>query len=261
MLHAHQVLLNRGLQDLNPILAGHSESPAGEHIIPDARLGTLIHYVTEGRGTLHLNSKNYSVHAGQAFIILPGQVASYTADKRDPWKYRWVGFTGALAEQFAILPPVFEVTDDMFTYLRVIDEGNQSLPYQLAADLFVLYSKLLYSDSKRPNYVQMVTEYIQAYYMRPLTVQEIADHVGLNRYYLSKHFKKRTGRSIQEQILDVRLSEARRYLLLGYSVKETAALCGYSAASIFSKLFKKEYDMSPTEWRQNYFETVGKIWV
>lgn len=249
MSHEYQILLNRNLQDLNPVFAGYSQCPPGRYIIPDHRQSTLIHCVLKGCGTFYLNSTEFQVHAGQAFIILPGQAASYQADKKDPWYYRWVGFTGSLAESFSELPPVFDLEDDMFLHLTHTDFEDEGLAYHLASDLFSLYGKLLRQDSKRTNYVQKVLEYIQTNYARALTVQEIADHVNLNRYYLSRYFKKHTGRSIQEQILDVRLSEARRYLILGYPVKETAFLCGYSAASIFSKLFKKEYNMSPSEFR------------
>lgn len=246
-----QFLLNKNLQDINPIFAGFNDCIPEQHIIPDARNCTLIHYVVKGCGTFHLHNEDYPVHGGQAFIIQPGQTASYTSDKNDPWSYRWVGFTGDRTDRFSALPPVFDVSDDMFVNLRKMKEEDDSIAYYLAADLFVLYGKFLNNHSRRPNYVQMVSDYIQAYYSKPLSVQEIADHVCLNRYYLSRLFHKKTGRSIQEQILDVRLSEARRYLTLGYSVKETASLCGYSAASIFSKLFKKEYGISPSDYQKS----------
>ena len=249
MTQAYQVLLNRNLQDLNPVFAGWSQNEPGWHVIPDHRHSTLIHYVIAGCGMLHLGSASYPVHAGQAFIITPGQTASYTADKKQPWQYCWLGFTGSLSESFSALPSVFDVPEDTFRNLKSMDLNDEGLVYHLAADLFSFYGKYLRSESKRPNYVKMVADYIQLNYASPITVQEIADHVGLNRYYLSRHFKNKTGRTIQEQILDVRLSEARRYLMLGYSVKETASQCGYSAASIFSKLFKKEYQISPSEFK------------
>lgn len=251
MSYERQVLLNKNLQDINPVFAGHSTCPSGQHIIPDHRHSTLIHYVSSGCGMFHLANRSYPVHAEQAFIILPGQTASYTADKTDPWVYRWVGFTGALSESFSALPPVFDVSEDLFVQLKNANFDDKGLVYHLASDLFYIYGKLLSSDSTRPNYIQTVCDYIQLNYSKPLTIQEIADHVGLNRYYLSRYFKQKTGRTIQEQILDVRLSEARRYLMLGYSVKETASLCGYSAASIFSKLFKKEYDVSPSDYKSH----------
>ena len=249
MSHEFQILLNRNLQDLNPVFAGWSYCPSGQHIVPDHRHNTLIHYVVSGCGMLHLGSVSYRVCAGQAFIIFPGQMASYTADKDDPWHYRWIGFTGSLAESFFSLPPVFDVPENMFRNLKSINFQDDGLVYHLAADLFSFYGQFLRSSTQKPNYVQMVADYIQLNYAKPLTVQEIADHVGLNRNYLSRYFKYKTGRTIQAQILDVRLSEARRYLMLGYSVKETSDLCGYSAPSIFSKLFKREYNMSPSEFR------------
>lgn len=249
MSYMYQSLMNKNLQDLNPVLAGRSACPPGCHTIPDARHSTLIHYVAKGKGTLHLGQKNYPVREQQAFIILPGQAASYTADLDDPWEVCWVGFTGQLSEAFGRLSPVFDVPEEMFINLKTADLEAEGAAYHLAADLFYIYGTYLHVNAKRLDYIRAALEYIQANYAEALTVQQIADHVGLNRYYLSRLFKKKTSRSVQEQILDVRLSEARRYLILGYSVKETAMLCGYSAPSIFSKLFKKEYGMSPSAWK------------
>ena len=79
---------------------------------------------------------------------------------------------------------------------------------------------------------------------------EYALGVGVTApFYLSKLFKEKTGHTLQYHILTIRLAEAKRYLLLGFTVKEVAALCGFKDVANFSKLFKREFGMNPTQWR------------
>ena len=97
--------------------------------------------------------------------------------------------------------------------------------------------------------IQRAIDYIEVSYMHPLTIKDIADFVGLNQYYLSKLFKEKTGHTLQQHILDVRLAEAKRYLLLSYAVKEAATLSGFKDVANFSKIFKREFGRNPTQWR------------
>ena len=100
----YQLLLGRSFQDLDPVVAGEAALEGGECVGPIRYSYTLIHFVRHGRGVLKLQSGEYPVCAGQAFLILPGDLASYTADEADPWTYQWIGFSGSLAHDFAMLP-------------------------------------------------------------------------------------------------------------------------------------------------------------
>ena len=64
-------------------------------------------------------------------------------------------------------------------------------------------------------------DYIQSTYSQKISVEAIAAQLGLDRRYLSQQFKKQTNYTIQGYILNVRITEAKRHLLMGYSIKET----------------------------------------
>ena len=250
MAYAFQHLMNENLTDLNPILAGESQCVSEQYNLPDAQKATLIHYVIQGTGTLYSRGGSHRVGPGQAFIILPDEPASYQADKKDPWKYRWVGFTGTLASRFSVLPPVFDAPEDMFRHAASLIEPDENLPYQLASDLFLIYSQLIRPQKQKRDYIRATIDYIQTSYMNKLTLQSIASHVGMNPDYLSRVFRKKTGMTLQAHILDVRINEAKRYLMLGYSVKESADLCGFNDPATFTRLFKKLGNPTPTVWRK-----------
>jgi AraC-like DNA-binding protein len=85
--------------------------------------------------------------------------------------------------------------------------------------------------------------------MRSIRIEDIAKQLNLDRRYLTRLFKEKTGQSIQEYLIQVRLEEAVQCLQNGYSVSDTAILCGYEDVSNFSKMFKKRYGISPAQMK------------
>lgn len=244
-MHAHRWLLtNRHLQDMNPLIAGEQACDPGHSFGPSIRAYTLIHYVFSGEGTFCARGKAYPVRAGQAFLILPGEVTTYTADAQDPWCYRWIGFDGGLSRRFAELPPVFDLSEDVFD--RIFPPRDGAMPeYHMAAGLLGLYAALFPANSSANAHVRKVESLIRAAYMHRVRVEELAREMNLDRRYLTRLFKEKTGRSIQEYLVHVRMEEARRCLAQGYNVQTAARLCGYEDVSNFSRMYKKHYGHSP----------------
>lgn len=244
------ILTNRHLLDLNPLIAGEEECAPGHSFGPAVRRFFLLHYVRRGRGTYYAYGGVYPVEAGQAFLILPGEVTTYTADESDPWHYQWIGFDGALAERFRQLPPVFSVQDPVFRdiFRRM---GDASVwEYHIASGLLRLYAELFSGESRGNSHVKRVENYIRSAYMERITVEQIARQMNLDRRYLSRLFKEKTGQTIQEYLLSVRLEAACLCLQEGRSVQEAAQLCGYEDVSNFSKMFKRRYGKSPAYWKK-----------
>ena len=245
-MHFKELLLtNRKLQDLNPLIAGEEACAPGHSFGPAIRKYTLIHYVLRGKGTLYARGGAHAVHAGQAFVILPEEVTTYTADMDDPWYYCWVGFDGALAARFSELPPVLDLPEIFFGRIIRMSEPPSTVEYLLAAELLSLYAHLFTENRSGHSHVRRVENYILSNYMNPIRVEQIAGELCLDRRYLSRLFKAEKGCSIQEYLIQVRLEEAERLLLRGSSVKEAAFLAGYDDVSNFSKIFKKRIGRTP----------------
>lgn len=246
------LFVNRKFSDLNPILYGCESCEPGHSFGPSVRKYTLIHYVEKGKGTLYKYGNAYPVKAGEAFVILPQEVTIYTADTEDPWTYRWIGFDGALCENVGKLSPVIKVPNKLFPYLSPEDEQNpEMIGYRLASQLFALYGAVFSGDKHSNHYVRKVIDYINSSYMREVRVEEIADRLSLDRRYLSRLFKQKTGQTVQDYLITVRMEAACRLLSNGRSVTEAATLCGYPDVCNFSKMFKRIYGVSPKKWKIN----------
>ena len=240
-------LTDRGLRDLNPVDAGEEVCKSGKSFGPHTRKYTLIHYVLRGKGTLYARGKAFPVEAGQAFLILPGEITTYTADTADPWHYCWIGFNGALSAQFATLPAVLDLPRELFSPILRTEPADSAPEYRLAAMLMTLYDRLFSGMKTENRHVMRVENYIRSNYMLPIRVEEIARLLNLNRRYLGRLFKEHTGKTVQEFLIDVRMEAAVNQLRGGSSVSEAAQLCGYEDVSNFSKMFKQRFGKSPSE--------------
>ena len=254
MAFATQYLIDADFQDLNPISYGWATCDPGACDPPFHRNFLCLHSIQSGKGMLHCKDKDYPVKAGQAFLIHFGEICTYTADVDDPWQFSWVGFKGRLSGGFASMPSVFDVPEDLLHTLRVPQPETDTLPYELASDLFMLHARLVQKRKKKRDYAQIVMERIEHSFQEKISVEQMADELGLDRRYLVSVFKKQTGFTIQQFILNTRLQAAKQYLQKGYSVQEAAKLSGFNDVYNFSRLFTREEGYNPSTFKKTVMQ-------
>lgn len=242
------ILKNRHFHDLNPILFGEEECDANHRFGPRTRDYTLIHFVTRGHGIYLEGGVKHRVGPGEAFIIHPNDVTTYSADPKDPWTFYWIGFDGKLSERFRTLPPVVKYRTNWAKEINQLERDWSTLEYHVASKLFLMYTEWFAETKEQSNYVRSVQDYVNAKYVENISVEEIAAQLNLNRRYLSRYFKQHTGKSIREYIINTRIQKAKTLLARGCSVQEAALFCGYEDVCNFSKMFKKQTGISPGKW-------------
>jgi AraC-like DNA-binding protein len=86
-----------------------------------------------------------------------------------------------------------------------------------------------------------------------LSVDMIADEVGISRVHLHRKMKELTGQTPHDFIRNIRLKRAA-YLLAnqGVNVTEVMYACGFSNSASFSTLFKKFYGVSPRDYMREH---------
>ena len=102
-----------------------------------------------------------------------------------------------------------------------------------------------------PEKLAPILAYIDENLENDLSLEAIGNRFFLNRFYLSKLFRKSTGSNLHEYIIYKRVSKARRLLSEGHSVTDTAALCGFNDYSNFLRMFKKSVGITPGQYRKN----------
>lgn len=108
-------------------------------------------------------------------------------------------------------------------------------------------AKLARSDNKDVNAALL---HIQYHYTEKLTLEGIAASVNLDKSYLCRLFKKKTGKSLFQYINELRMTIAAELILNGSGyLREVAAAVGIEDPFYFTRLFKKFHGVSPSEYK------------
>lgn len=107
-----------------------------------------------------------------------------------------------------------------------------------------------YEESVQKNYSlnEKVDQYIREHYRENIGRTEIAEQFYLAPEYLSKTYKKLTGRTIKDTITEYRIDVAKRMLERGERVSDVAETVGFDNFTYFSTIFKKYTGVSPNQY-------------
>lgn len=109
------------------------------------------------------------------------------------------------------------------------------------------------TDSRR---VRKLYEYINKNYKEEIRLEELSGVVGMTPVALSRFFKLRTGKTVVDYLIDIRLGHAARLLVdTTNSIVEICFECGFNNLSNFNRIFKKRKECSPKEFRENFRKT------
>jgi AraC-like DNA-binding protein len=105
-----------------------------------------------------------------------------------------------------------------------------------------------HSESRR---VQNIQQYINENYKQDIRLPVLAQMAGMSAVAFSRFFKARTGTSLSDYIIDVRLGHASQMLIqTGTPVADICFECGFNNLSNFNRIFKKKKGCSPQEYRK-----------
>ena len=100
--------------------------------------------------------------------------------------------------------------------------------------------------------VSKAKAYIKENYGRDISLDDVSREVNVSPYYFSKLFKEEEGQNFIEYLTKIRIDKARQLLREeNLSIKEISIMVGYSDPNYFSRLFRKQMDMSPREYRES----------
>ena len=236
---------------LNPVALGWRKCPPNHKNGPHIRHFWLLYYVVSGCGTLSLDGKSYPVKAGSLFVLPPYVQAAQQADSREPWELTWGGFRypGALP---ANLPPVTECpgASRIFRAMRQCEKMSGGRTAYLCAQLWELFAFFSEQEDNEADCIDQALAYIQAEYTEGLSITDLTKRLKIDRSHFSTRFKARMGVSPGKYLMDLRMRTAASILSEGASVSITAISVGYSDIYIFSKMFRRYYGVSPTQYKQ-----------
>ena len=97
--------------------------------------------------------------------------------------------------------------------------------------------------------IQNILAYINQHLAEPLSVDALAAHAYMSKFYLMRKFKADTGYGIHQYIRSKRLLLARDLLKTDLPITQISAEVGFADYSTFSRAFKEMFQCSPREYR------------
>ncbi len=259
-------------KELYLISCGYEKCQPGQFYGPGIRRYYVIHFVLSGQGHYYMGDRHFLLSENQCFLIPPDLVTLYRAEASSPWEYVWVCFHGGtvpiLMEHCLLTKdsPTLQISDiykykylilEMMEYAEVTPANDcyiQSLLYRLVA-MLEEQAGTSYSDFESNDnlYIAQAIDYIQNCPYLDITVGDVAKHLHISRSYLFELFKRHLDNSPQTFLTSAKIANARE-LLSGtdISVANIATSSGYKNAFSFSRAFKKQTGMTPSEYREKH---------
>lgn len=263
------VLRSYGLDGTLP--AGHIYGPVFDQCY-------VLQYCAEGCGVLEIDGVPFPLHKGECIVSYPGQMRVEKTDPQSPWELMWLALDGSsmttFLEEIGITPeqPVMnfwggsQLPRSMQRLIETADEIGFQRKFLLGAKVLEFLDECLQVKKElteqlsagraRDTYVEQAMYYLDMHYgNHDITIEGLADYVGLNRSYLFEIFHEKTGVSPKEYLTRLRMQKACEHLKLPHAtVTGVAHSLGYEA-SVFSKAFKRAIGITPTEYRSQMMET------
>ncbi|MCD8386392.1 MAG: AraC family transcriptional regulator [Bacteroidales bacterium] len=161
----------------------------------------------------------------------------------------------AIMKVYSMLDDLTHSTSDFIRLLRLLEIFYQ---LSLTEDWHALSSSSFANAkiSQESRRVGKVEDVINKKYRENITLEELAEVAGMTPTAFSRFFRQRTGRTLSEYIIDIRLGHAARSLVdTTMTISEICYDSGFNNISNFNRAFKRKKGCTPKTFRENYLKT------
>ena len=238
---------------------------------PRGRLDYQLLYVVSGKAHFYFDDAERIVTAGHMVLFQPRQEQHYEYFGKDKTEVYWVHFTGSnvknILRRYDIplgTPVFYSGTSAIYAYLfkEMINElqtcrtGYEELLTMYLQQILILVQRIRLERRPSVNtHIQEEMEYARRYfnehYNERINIEEYAESRNMSVSWFQRNFKQIVNCSPMQYLLTIRMNNAASLLeLTDYSMAEISTIVGYDNPLYFSRLFKKQNRVSPSEYRK-----------
>ncbi len=217
----------------------------------------------EGMGQVVIEKKLWKIGPGSAILMFPHQV-HYYSDLEQEFTWLFITFNLPLAywvgiQELRDSPRQFseslgkELTDFVELWLAAKDSLDSLQASCQLGQILVsfLEAEPLKGMGKESELVRMIRDRVQEDLQADLSVNALAEHVGISGSRLREQFRQGVGVSLGHFVRSVRLMQATKLLRdSNLSVSEVAEQSGFTSIAVFSRAFGQVYNASPSAYRK-----------
>lgn len=259
------------------------------HVVPHWHEEMEWIYFQKGDFPVWINTKEYQVHAPAFMCIHPEELHALILEKDgiesavvfpvdilcfERYDAAEAKVLGPLAEGKLRMPVLCQSGDAAFEELSACYKEIEQMLRQMKEQKNMFYlnikAKMLELIAVAYKYdlltrqvregreeagtvenLKKVLQYIGEHYSSPIRLSELAELVNMNEQYFCRYFKKNIGKTITEYINVIRVEKAATALAeTEDKIIDIASACGFDNIGYFIRRFKKEKDMTPSEYRK-----------
>ena len=238
---------------------------------PRGRLDYQLLYVVSGKAHFYFDDAERIVTAGHMVLFQPRQEQHYEYFGTDKTEVYWVHFTGSNVKNILRRYDVpldtsvfYSGTSVIYAYLfkEMINElqtcrtGYEELLTMYLQQILILVQRIRLERRPSVNtHIQEEMEYARRYfnehYNEQINIEEYAESRNMSVSWFQRNFKQIANCSPMQYLLTIRMNNAASLLeSTDYSMAEISAIVGYDNPLYFSRLFKKQNGVSPSEYRK-----------
>ncbi len=238
---------------------------------PRGRIDYQILYIASGKAHFYFNGIEEIVAAGNTVIYRPKEEQRYYYYGADHTEVYWVHFTGSnvknILRKYGIPDKAHvihtgtsleykQIFLQMIRELKLCKEDYEELLVNYLKQLLIMLHRLMGRKPKGRNRLLMeemdsAVSYFHENYNKPISIEEYAAGRHMSISWFIRNFKEYTEATPAQYIQSLRISNAQTLLeTTNYNVSEIAQILGYDDPFYFSRVFKKQSGLSPTEFRR-----------
>ena len=237
----------------------------------------LFFIVTKGSGSVKYLSEEYNVQPGDCVFLNCMNAYEHTSSS-DLWTLKWVHFYGtnmdAIYEKYkerggkvVFRAPDPQIITDLIDEIHTIADSSSYLKdmeiHEKLSSLLLnimkeSWNKSLndnessFSSEKRKD-LRLIREYIEENYNKDIRLDFLSLKYGISKYYLSHMFKEQYGTSVNNYVINMRITKAKHFLrFTDLSTTEIANRVGYEDVNYFIRSFKKVENITPGEYKKKW---------
>lgn len=239
---------------------------------PRGRLDYQIIYVASGKAHFYFDGIEQIVTAGSMVIYRPKEEQKYYYYGIDHTEVYWLHFTGGNVKNIL---RKYGITDDMHVIptgtsleykhlfeqiiqeLKLCKDDYEELLVNYLQHLLILIHRAINSKPRGKNQLLLsemdnAVRYFHENYNKPICIEEYAAKQHMSVSWFIRNFKEYSGSTPTQYLLSLRIANAQTLLeKTNYTVTEISEIVGYDNPLYFSRLFKKQSGLSPSEFRKH----------
>ena len=227
----------------------------------------LLLFVDEGELEVSFREEMFAAHKGDAILVDCRYEHIYHA--LNHVKFHYIHFAGTSAFEYASL--LYDLnqhsallsgagTDTMHSSFQNLlhlarSQTSAQNEHRISVYIHMMLCELAESSYGIPaaanESIERAIRYMEEHITENISLDEIADEIGLSKFYFNRLFSKHIGMTPHKYFLNMRVQHAKRLLMTTHdSIEEIAEKCGFDSASNIIRLFKQRTSMTPTAFRK-----------